>query len=337
MYQDRKKHYKELEEARKSRLLVYITGDRGLRQAKIGHDVIDLFANHLDSIGDVPKLSLYLYTVGGITSAAWTLVNLIKQFCKEFEVIVPRKAHSAGTLMCLGADKILMTKQATLGPIDPSVNTPLNPTVGPDDLRQETVPVSVEDINAYLDGAKNQLGDEADLTEIFALLSNKVHPLVLGQTFRTREQIRMLGRKLLSQGSKEEEAIDKLLQFLCSESGSHDYTINRVEAEQLQLPIKKPNDDEYAIIKKIYDDISDELELKVPYNQQTILGDQKDKGFKLTLALLESLRGGCHAFVSKGTLHKKTFEIQPGIQGTAIEENRIYDRWEQLAPGGNDE
>lgn len=334
MYQDRKKYYKELEKARQTKLLVYITGDRTNRTAQISHDVIDLFVNHLDNIGDVNKISLYLYTVGGTTSAAWTLVNLIKQFCKEFEIIVPRKAHSAGTLMCLGADTILMTKQATLGPIDPSVNTPLNPAVGPDKLTLETVSVSVEDINAYLAGAKHQLGDKADLTPIFSLLSNQVHPLVLGQSFRTREQAQMLGKKLLSQGQMDQDIIEKILQFLCSESGSHDYTINRVEANQLKLPIKKPTDDEYIIIKKIYDDISRELKLTVPYNNQAELGDQKDKGYKLILALLESLGGGYHAFISKGTLHRKTFEIHPGVKGTAVEDHKTYEKWEHISPGG---
>jgi membrane-bound ClpP family serine protease len=82
-------------------------------------EVLDHFVKHLDAIGDVPKISLLLYTRGGSTLAAWSIVNLVRQFCDQFEVIVPFKAHSAGTLVCLGADSILMTKQATLGPVDP--------------------------------------------------------------------------------------------------------------------------------------------------------------------------------------------------------------------------
>jgi ClpP class serine protease len=74
----------------------------------------------------VQQAQLYLYTRGGNTLAAWTLVNLIRNFCKDFEVIVPFNCHSAGTLISLGANRIVMTKQATLGPIDPSVNGPLN-------------------------------------------------------------------------------------------------------------------------------------------------------------------------------------------------------------------
>src|SRR4051812_38640883 len=129
MYADRKALYAQIEAERQTKLLVYITGDRPGLETQVGPDVYDRFVNHLDRIGVVPKISLYLYTRGGDTLAAWSLVNLIRQSCDELEMIIPSKAHSAGTLMCLGANRIVMTKQATLGPIDPSITGPLNPQI----------------------------------------------------------------------------------------------------------------------------------------------------------------------------------------------------------------
>src|ERR1041385_5656462 len=122
MLKDRIGSYKQLEEKRKSKLLVYITSDRRGLETQIASDILLYFANHLDKLGDSEKISLFLYTRGGSTIAAWSLVNLIRNFCKDFEVIVPFNCHSAGTLICLGANTIVMTKQATLGPIDPSTN-----------------------------------------------------------------------------------------------------------------------------------------------------------------------------------------------------------------------
>jgi hypothetical protein len=55
------------------------------------------------------------------------------------------------TLLCLGADSIIMTKQAVLGPIDPSVHTPLNPQI-PGAAHNAKVPVSVESINGFIKG-----------------------------------------------------------------------------------------------------------------------------------------------------------------------------------------
>ena len=116
MRAERQKLIQQLEASRNSNVLLFFTGDRRNFETRIASDVYDLFVNHLDKIGDVKKLSLFLYTRGGDTLAAWSLVNLIRQFCEELEIVIPSKAHSAGTLMALGADNIVMTKQATLGP-----------------------------------------------------------------------------------------------------------------------------------------------------------------------------------------------------------------------------
>ncbi|MCD8208556.1 MAG: ATP-dependent Clp protease proteolytic subunit, partial [Bacteroidales bacterium] len=127
MYTSRKDLYKKLEEEFHTKVLVYVTGDRKNAETQIASDAIDYISSHLDKIGDTQKLTLYLYTRGGDVSAAWTIVNLLKLFCKELQVIIPRKGQSAGTLISLGANEIVMTKQATLGPVDPSVYTVFTP------------------------------------------------------------------------------------------------------------------------------------------------------------------------------------------------------------------
>ena len=115
-----------IERERKSKALLYATGDRQGLETGIGRDIIDPFVDHLDSLGSVERISLVLYTSGGNTSAAWNLVNLLHMFCDDLEVIAPGKCMSAGTLISLGADRIVMTKQATLGPIDPTLQHPLD-------------------------------------------------------------------------------------------------------------------------------------------------------------------------------------------------------------------
>jgi hypothetical protein len=44
---------------------------------------------------------------GGETLAAWRLVNLLRIYCDELEILIPMKALSAGTLICIGADKLV--------------------------------------------------------------------------------------------------------------------------------------------------------------------------------------------------------------------------------------
>jgi len=318
--------YKDIEQARNSRVLVYFTGDRRGLETKMASEVLDLFVHHLDTIKVVDKISLILYTRGGETLSAWSLANLLRTFCDEFEIIIPAKCHSAGTLLCLGADNLVMTKQATLGPIDPSVTTPLNPQL-PGGEPAARVPVSVEDVTAFLEQAREALGHEP-IAQIFESLTQEVHPLVLGHTYRIRSQIRMLGRRLLSNHMDRQEDIEKILDFLCSESGSHDYTVYRREArELLGLPIETPSWEFYYLIKELYDNIAEDLELTTPFDVNSFLGSQDRASYSFRRALIESVSGGSHSYVSEGEVVRQRVEVQPGFIGDAIGDQRQLEGW----------
>ncbi len=330
MFNERKELYKKIEENRDSKLIVYITGDRQGQETQIASDAIDYFIEHLDTIGPTKKISLLLYTQGGNTLAAWNIVNLIRMFCDEFEVIIPSKSHSAGTLMCLGADKIIMTKQATLGPIDPSVNSPLNPPI-PDAGPQAKMPVSVEAIKGFFELAKNELDIKEDksLSEIFIKLADMVHPLVLGDVYRARTQIQMLAEKLLENQVTDESKVKEIISFLCSDSGSHDYTINRREAEnKLGLKVEKPSAQLYNIINEIFKDIKNELQLNIPFNPPAYLGVDNEKQYEHRRVLLESVNGGCDIFVSKGLLTKHELPVMQGVPlQIAFNDQRLFEGW----------
>ena len=326
-YGNRKNLYKNLEEARQSKLITYITGDRRGWETQIHQEVLDFLINHLDIINKHQKISLFLYSRGGSTLAAWSIVNLIRQFCNEFEVIVPSKAHSAATLICLGSNRIIMTKQATLGPIDPSVSTPLNPQIPNPQLPGTTIPypVNVEAIKGFIELAKEELkiNSSNEFALLLTKLMDKVDPLVLGEVFRARAQIKMLARKLLKKHISKEKNIKKIIDFLCSESGSHDYTINRKEAkEDLQLNIESPDDNLYKIIKSIYDDISTDLQLNNAYDPINQLGTKTSSEYTFTRALIESINGGSDYFISNGIITK--FQ---NPQGIAINDQRIFEGW----------
>lgn len=297
MYQERIELYKKLEKEYDSKVLVYITSDRNNMGAQISPDVINFFIDHLDKMyGRNKKISLYLYTRGGDTATAWNIVNLLRMYGDELHVIVPHKAHSAGTIICLGANEITMTKQATLSPIDPSVNTAINPYIP--SMPGYTYPVSVEAVKGYLEFAKKELGieDENALSEIFIKLSEMVHPLVLGQVYRSKAQIQMLAEKLLRYQVTDEKKIKDIISFLCSESGSHDYTINRREAvNDLGLKVSKPTNIQYTIIKAIYDDINDELQFN-----RTFFPSEINGAYAVRRALVESVYGGADYLVTEG-------------------------------------
>ena len=331
----RKQLLREVEKERESNVILYVTGDRQGLETQIGHDVIDLFVDHLDSIGPVKKISLILYTSGGNTSAAWNLVNLIHMFCDDFEVIAPGKCRSAGTLISLGANRIVMTKQATLGPIDPTLQHPLGPAIPGAPNPEARAGVSVEAVYGYLDAIRDRKeAQEAIEAQALLDLSNKVHPLVLGQIFRSRQQIRDLAQRLLSRQNIEARKSEQIIDFLCSESGSHDYTINRREAEHLGLQIEKCTETLYQVLRKVQESFSAQMELRKPYDINT-LAVSGSKSYEFTRAVIESPKHGAHHFITAGEVETTEFVQRPQggppAKQIAIRDQRKFDGWREIA------
>ncbi len=66
-------------------------------------------------------LVLVLHTPGGETSSTESLVDYLRSKFATIEVIVPTYAMSAGTMISLASDRIIMGRHSQLGPIDPQM------------------------------------------------------------------------------------------------------------------------------------------------------------------------------------------------------------------------
>jgi len=66
-------------------------------------------------------LTLILHTPGGMTNATESIVDYLHSKFPYIETIVPTFAMSAGTMISLSSDKIIMGRQSQLGPIDPQM------------------------------------------------------------------------------------------------------------------------------------------------------------------------------------------------------------------------
>lgn len=331
-YQTRQAFYRAIEEERSSKLIAFVTGDRAGMETQIAPDCVNCFVDLLDKIGPTAKVTLVLHTNGGDTLTAWRLVNLIRSFADDFEVIIPLKALSAGTLISIGADRVLMTKQAALGPIDPSVNGPLNPQAQFGN-QLARVPVSVESVRGYLDAARVELGitGENGLTQVLIHLASHIHPLVIGDIFRSRAQIRNLAEKLLSRQVTTPDRVKAIIDFLCANSGSHDYTINRREANELGLTVEKPSAQFYEIIRNIYNSLVQQLKLLERFSPDTIVAAATGPvRLNEVRGLVESTEGGCYAFTSEGVLTKIQVQTPAGVQD-AISDQRSFEGWKKIA------
>lgn len=107
-------------QARTERALIcFLTGEL----AGISREDTLGFADLLYNLQAGEPIDLLLHTHGGDIDAAEKLIMMVqKVVCEaELRVIVPDCAKSAGTLMTLGADLIVMSDSSELGPIDPQL------------------------------------------------------------------------------------------------------------------------------------------------------------------------------------------------------------------------
>ena len=80
-------------------------------------------------------LTLLLHTPGGEMRAVQPIVEYLHSKFDSMEAIVPTYAMSAGTVISLAADYIIMGKHSQLGPIDPQMFLPNGASVSADSVK----------------------------------------------------------------------------------------------------------------------------------------------------------------------------------------------------------
>jgi Serine dehydrogenase proteinase len=249
-----------------SRLLCCLTSDRNNAQGIISKDFLFRFFLHLKSTPDMESLDILLFTLGGDTLAAYALGRFIRQFTKKVGVLVPYMCHSGGTLFALGADEIAMTRVATLSAIDPSIAGAFNPIVEPAPGQKLPIPVAVESVEGFRNTVKEWELDGEGRARALQLLSEKVHPLLIGDLHRSKEQIVRLATNLMKQHQEDNEKIRNIVETLATRLGSHDYLLGPAEARDLLGPqVLAPNADLEELIWRLYQDFAEEMELGVPF------------------------------------------------------------------------
>ena len=303
-------------------VLAYVTGDRENLETEVGPDVLTRVPRHLEAIGKQDRLALVLYTLGGDTNTPWPFVNFLRAYSDQLFVLVPFWAHSAGTLISLGADRIYMTRFGTLSPVDPSVTNEFNPLDPANPA--ERIPIAVEDVLAFFQLASEQSGDDADLAgDAFRQLAESVHPLALGNVKRNIEQIWQLAKKLIRLHTPDVDDVEltSLVRRLTTELYSHSHLVTRAEAAALGLPVEQPSERVEDRLLAYYDQLKTDLELLEKFDPAAML-DPRPRGrlpVVLERAYIETPTT-CDSFVTRGVISE-----QPAMLEVTSE------RWEETA------
>lgn len=279
---------------RSSHIISYITGDRKPFTTQIADDAVQLLRKHLDALPERKTIGLFLYSRGGDMIVPLRIVRLIREYCDKFEVLIPYRAHSAATLISLGADNLVLGKQAELSPVDPTTGHPFNPIDPSDKQKEKRVPISVEDLTSYFLLAKERAGvRDEQMVDIFRALTDKIHPLSLGNIFRGHRAIRLLSKKLLElhmDAEKDKHKIDMIVKKVTDELCIHGYFISREEAEKdLEMCVEKPDDKLESLLWKLYEEYEDEMKLKEPFDSSDLVKEDESKIFSYIAAYIESV------------------------------------------------
>lgn len=296
-FAERQAFYKQLQELRSSKVFILFHSDR-ISDTRVnginGHlaqDHLPVFHQLLRASGKADQVDLWLYTRGGDMNVPWPLVNAIRSFAPKFNVLVPFRAHSAGTLIGMGAHKIIMSPTGELSPVDPTTANQFNP-------RDPTNPqgvlgISVEEVTAFIEMAKTSIGIDgsANLTSVLQVLAKDVSPIALGNVHRTYMQIREVSKKLLSLHidiDKESSRVDSIINKLTQKLYSHLHAINRNEARGIGLDVVDASADEDKLMWSIYENCSKEVDLDNQFLLRGVVGTKQETELTLKAGFIET-------------------------------------------------
>lgn len=121
----RRSYIKKLSEYTNRNVIIYYSA--WLTKSAEQTDIVDYdmngFMTAVKNLDCSKGLDLILHTPGGVPTAAEAIVKYLRtKFNNDIRAIVPQLAMSAGTMIACSAQKIIMGKQSSLGPIDPQFN-----------------------------------------------------------------------------------------------------------------------------------------------------------------------------------------------------------------------
>ena len=121
-------------------------------------------------------------------------------------------------------------------------------------------------------------------------MASEVNPIALGRAFRAREQIIMLGKKLLSTHRKklDRSEIDRIVNYLSRELGSHDYEISRTEAKDKLPKVADASDTISEFMWELYRTYRELMDLDNAFNPEMILGANQQMQYQTNVAIVES-------------------------------------------------
>ncbi len=250
------KNIKEIMKIRRKPLLVMFYSDPAGRIMPRDIDSLEnVFDDFLEkkSKEGFNELDLLIHTHGGHADTSYRIIQLVRTYCKQLNILVPTHAHSGGALIAFGANKIEMGRSATFSPIDVQISS-----------SNEDV-FSLMSIEKYIEFLEDtskayKIKDEHNKTmfviEMTKKLVEEVCPSDLGELFRLRGLTELHAKTLLhnymfKNNSKKEEIAQKIFSRFTKESPTHAFDMDYELVKESGLIVEKMDNKIYKLTKDL--------------------------------------------------------------------------------------
>lgn len=210
--------------------------------------------------------AVFLTTNGGSADVAYRVMRSFQWHYKRIKVIVPAKCKSAGTIMAIGANELLIAKTGELGPLDVQVfdgvkssrNSGLDFNAALSVAREEVVSSFVETFQLMTSARVSRMhAIEAAgriAQGVASALYSQIDPMTIGAMRRSILIAMEYGMRLSKvSNSISQEKLKKLI----AGYPAHSFCIDREEAKDLFSTVRNMEDD--PDILRILEQIKDKI------------------------------------------------------------------------------
>ena len=196
----------------------------------IGMEDINGFMAGVHGLDFDKELLLILHTPGGMAEAAQSIVEYLRSKFSQISVLIPTYAMSAGTMIALGCDEIIMGRQSQLGPTDPQL------VIG-------NRSYSAHSIVDQFEEAKVDISSNLGLAHAWVPILQQFGPALLLEARKSISYGETLVREWLAKFmfSKKQDSANLASEvasyFGGNQHGSHGRRINREEAKAQHLNV----------------------------------------------------------------------------------------------------
>lgn len=240
--------FNRLQQLRRKPLIVYCSSDQFPKNLA-PNDVVALYTLLLD-LAQPEELDFFLFTDGGSVDAGRRLALLLRSHTKVLNILVPYRVKSAGTLLCLGANQLILGPLAEFSPIDPYIGSSTG------SIENSPQSISSEEVRIFGEMAREWFGlSEANANELaLNIMCQHIFPTTISSFFRADKQVRIIGEELLEYQLPELELKERreIVNLLIRGFYSHNHCIMRNEIIKMGLSAEFASTEESRLMWDIF-------------------------------------------------------------------------------------